>query len=81
MTDERLLIAIGRLDRALARVEAAAARAAAAPADDDGQENGGQPAEARRADTDLAALRLRHERLRAHAEDAVAALDRLIGRG
>lgn len=62
MTDERLIIAIGRLERALTRAEAAVARGAGGPADA----------------ADMTALTQRHERLRARTQEAIEALDRLI---
>ncbi|HYZ48993.1 MAG TPA: hypothetical protein VE567_08885 [Sphingomonas sp.] len=61
MTDERLTQAINRLDRALARVEAASDRAAA------------------KTDPETDRLMRRHERLRVRTQEAIAALDRLIG--
>ena len=61
MTNEQLAQAIRRLDRALARVEAASQRGAARP------------------DPAFEQLRQRHERLRSRTQDAVGALDRLIG--
>jgi hypothetical protein len=62
VTDERLAHAIRRLDRALARVEAASERAAARP------------------DPEVERLIQRHDRLRHRTREAIAALDRLIGR-
>jgi hypothetical protein len=80
VTDERTFIAIGRLDRALARLEAAAARALAAEAADAGKQE--RPDDRpNQHDAELTALRAAHQQLRARTEDAVAALDRLIGRG
>ena len=66
MSEDRLILAIGRLERGLARVEAAAARRSEAP----------PPAPDR--STELAALGERHERLKTSVERAIAALDRLI---
>ncbi|ODU19955.1 MAG: hypothetical protein ABS87_12460 [Sphingomonas sp. SCN 67-18] len=62
MTDDRLIMAIGRLERALTRVEALAGP-------------GRSPdATIRR---ELANLVQRHERLRARTKDAIDAIDRL----
>ena len=63
MTDDRLIIAIGRLERALTRAENAA--------DGTVRDAGlGQ---------NLAALNRRHEKLRNRTQEAIDALDRLIG--
>ena len=64
VTDERLILAIGRLERALARAEAAAR----AP------RSGLPPASA-----PDAALAERHESLRARTAEAILRLDALIG--
>lgn len=63
MTDDRLIIAIGRLERALTRAETAADRAVRDAT----------------LDQDLAALTSRHEKLRSRTQEAIDALDRLIG--
>lgn len=63
MTDERLIIAIGRLERALTRAESAADSATT------DAELGHR----------LAALDRRHEKLRGRTQEAIDALDRLIG--
>ncbi|HZF94891.1 MAG TPA: hypothetical protein VEZ20_08460 [Allosphingosinicella sp.] len=64
MSEERALAAIERIDRALARIEAAAGRqpAAAAP--------GHEP--------ELRQLREVHEALRGRVEGAIAQIDRLL---
>ena len=67
MPDERLVIAIGRLERALARIES--------------MPDAPLPAPAGIADADYAALEARHQRLREGAAAALAGLDRLIGTG
>lgn len=66
MPDERLVIAIGRIERALARIESLPAAPEPAPAI---------------ADAHYAALEERHLRLRDSAAAALAGLDRLIGSG
>lgn len=70
MSEEGLILAIGRLERALSRVEKAASRPAAA--DDQAAE------EAERA---LLSMSERHERLKHQVETAIGALDRLIAKG
>lgn len=65
MTDERLILAIGRIERALARLEAGPS---AAPHDDD----------VKALQARLDAMESRHGRLRESASHAVARLDRLI---
>ena len=62
MPDERALAAIARIERALARIEAAADRHAAAP----------------RPDGELRELKQVHEALRGKVEGAIAQIDRLI---
>jgi hypothetical protein len=62
MIDERALEAIERIDRAIARLEAAADRPTPAP-----QEGG-----------ELARLREAHLALRAKVEDAIGQIDRLL---
>jgi hypothetical protein len=62
---------VGRIDRALARIEAAATSPASAPAmppamDDDGR---------------AAALEAAHGALRARVESAISQIDRVIGSG
>jgi hypothetical protein len=66
MGDERVIDLIGRIDRALARIEAAGRPPAPAPAPDDGR---------------AAALEETHHRLRARIEGAISQLDRLIAAG
>lgn len=64
MTDDRLIMAIGRLERALTRVETLAAP------------GGSRDAAALR---ELESLARRHERLRSRTKDAIDAIDRLTG--
>ena len=64
MTDDRLITAIGRLERALSRIEAMGA--SPARAGDARAEN-------------LHSLQERHQRLRARTQDVIARLDRLLG--
>jgi len=66
MPDERVLSAIGRIERALARIEATAAAPAAPPPRDD---------------SDLIELRQVHQALRSKVEGAIAQIDRLIETG
>jgi hypothetical protein len=70
MADQRALDAIGRIERALARVEAASHRAQTARAarDGDGSE-------------DLERLRGAHQALRAKVEGAIGQIDRLLETG
>jgi hypothetical protein len=63
MSDDRLITAIGRLERALSRIEAKGTAPARAPA-----------VESRTDD-----LEQRHQRLRARTQDAIERLDRLLG--
>jgi hypothetical protein len=65
MGDERVIELIGRIDRALARIEAAAARRAA-PAADDGR---------------AVAVAEAHRALRDKVESAISQIDRLIAAG
>jgi hypothetical protein len=65
MGDDRVIELIGRIDRALARIEAAAARPATQRAD------GGRPA----------ALEQAHHVLRSRVESAIAQIDHLIASG
>ena len=65
MGDRRALDAIARIERALARIEAAARTPAADPADPD----------------ELAALRDAHRALRARVEGAIGQIDRLLEDG
>jgi hypothetical protein len=65
VTDERLIVAIGRLDQALTRLESAVHSAA--------------PSAPAAGSAELTELRVRHERLKGRTQEAVAALDRLIG--
>ncbi len=62
MYEDAALAAIDRIERALARVEAAAGRRAAAP----------------RPEPELRQLREVHEALRGRVEGAIAQIDRLI---
>jgi hypothetical protein len=67
MGDDRVIEQIGRIDRALARIEAAAARAPApASLPEDGR---------------AAALEDAHRTLRARVESAISQLDQLIAAG
>lgn len=67
MGDERVIDLVGRIDRALARIEAAATSPAPATAlADDGR---------------AAALEEAHNALRARLESAIAQIDRLIASG
>ena len=67
MGDDRVIELIGRIDRALARIEAASARRPApAPAADDGR---------------AAAIAEAHRTLRAKVESAISQIDRLIAAG
>ena len=63
MGDERVIELIGRIDRALARIEAAAQRPVSPPAHDDGR---------------TAALEEAHQALRAKVERSISQIDRLI---
>jgi hypothetical protein len=66
MPDERAIVAISRIERALARIEAAARRAPPASANDD----------------ELLELRQRHQALRDRVQGAVSQIDQLLaGRG
>lgn len=76
MGDDRLIIAIGRLERALARLESVGRAPAAAPAA--GADGAAAMARVQAAEAELARLRERHERLRTGAAAALAGLDRLI---
>jgi hypothetical protein len=67
MGDEKVIELIGRIDRALARIEAAARpHAPPAPTPDDGR---------------VAALEETHRALRARVESAIAQIDRLLDAG
>jgi len=66
MGDERVIELIGRVDRALARIEAASARRAAPPVHDDGR---------------AAAIEEAHQALRAKVERTISQIDRLIAAG
>jgi len=68
MGDDREIELIGRIDRALARIEAAVARRPAMPAvaPDDGR---------------AAAIAEAHRALRAKVESAISQIDRLIAAG
>jgi hypothetical protein len=66
MPDERAIQAIGRIERALGRIEAAASRPGPGSANDD----------------ELLELRQRHKALRERVEGAVSQIDQLLaGRG
>jgi hypothetical protein len=66
MPDERALLAISRIERALARIEGAAGRTHAVPADDG----------------ELEQLRQAHQALRGRVEGAISHIDQLLaGRG
>jgi hypothetical protein len=66
MGDERVIELIARIDRVLARIEAATVRRAARPAADDGR---------------AAALAEAHHALRAKVETVISQIDRLIDAG
>lgn len=66
MADDRAMEAIGRIERALARIEAAAAK---------------QPEPAPRDDTELRQLREVHQALRGKVEGAISQIDRLLAAG
>ena len=66
MADDRAMEAIGRIERALARIEAAAAK---------------QPEQAPRDDTELRQLREVHQALRGKVEGAIGQIDRLLAAG
>ena len=70
MSEDRLILAIGRLERAVSRVEASALVAATPPAPADPET--------------LAALQQltqRHDQLKRHVEGAIAVLDGIIAKG
>ena len=62
MSEDRALSAIDRIERALARIEAAAERSSSGP----------------RAEPELRRLREVHEALRGRVEGAIAQIDRLL---
>ncbi|MBV9841772.1 MAG: hypothetical protein JOY99_09625 [Sphingomonadaceae bacterium] len=64
MTDERLVLAVGRLERAIARLEALPPP---------------RPSSETVSRGDYAALEARHRRLRDSTASALAGIDRLIG--
>jgi hypothetical protein len=66
MSEDRLILAIGRMERALARVEAAAGRAPGAAAPDDAAHR---------------ALQDKHQRLKTSVNAAITALDGIIAKG
>ena len=66
MGDERVIELIGRIDRALARIEAAASRPAPPAAQEDGR---------------AAAIEEAHQALRAKVERSISQIDRLIAAG
>jgi hypothetical protein len=63
MSDDRALQAVGRIERALARIEAAATKV---------------PEPAPRDDSDLRQLREVHQALRGKVEGAISQIDRLL---
>jgi DNA-binding IclR family transcriptional regulator len=65
MPDEHAIIAISRIERALARIESAAGRAQAAPAPDG----------------ELEQLRQAHQALRGRVEGAITHIDQLLASG
>ena len=70
MSEDRLILAIGRLERAVSRVEASALNAVAPPVV--------APDETHSA---LRALTVRHDRLRQRVEGAITVLDGIIAKG
>jgi hypothetical protein len=66
MADNRAMEAIGRIERALARIETAAMR---------------QPEPAPRDDSELRQLREVHQALRGKVEGAISQIDRLLAAG
>lgn len=66
MSEDRLILAIGRMERALARVEAAAGRTPPAPVGDDDA---------------FRALAAKHDKLKSNVDAAIAALDGIIAKG
>jgi hypothetical protein len=62
MPDERAILAISRIERALARIEGAAGRTHGAPADDG----------------ELEQLRQAHQALRGRVEGAISHIDQLL---
>lgn len=72
MSEDRLILAIGRLERGLARIEAMADRPPppAAPAEPD-------PAR----EAQLLSLTHRHDRLKGRVESAIASIDAIIAKG
>jgi len=66
MADQRALAAVRRIERALARVEAAAARSASAPDGDD---------------QEMERLRSAHEQLRQRVNGAIGQIDALLESG
>ena len=65
MGDEKALAAIGRIERALARIEAAAER---------------QPRPDPRKDEEIAGLKRAHDELRGKVAGAISEIDALLGR-
>ena len=72
MADELAMQTIDRIERALARIEAASTRAAAADRHGNGDGDG---------DGELIHLREAHHSLRARVEGAIAQIDRLLEPG
>ena len=71
MSEDRLILAIGRLERAVSRVEASALNAVAAAPGTDQDET----------QSALRALSVRHDRLRQRVEGAITVLDGIIAKG
>jgi len=69
MADERTIEAIGRIERALARIEALAEQA---------QQEPHAPPEAPRDNNELLQLREAHQALRGKVEGAISQIDRLL---
>lgn len=70
MSEDRLILAIGRMERALARVEGAAVGRQAAMADTSAADQAA-----------YRSLEERHARLKARVESAITALDGIIAKG
>lgn len=71
MTDERLILAIGRIERAISRLEVRDAATSSQDSDD----------ALAAANLRIAALERQHEKLRASASEAIARIDRLLEQG
>lgn len=70
--DERMILAIGQMERALSRMESAAAKLKARP-----RQAGGDGDAAK----ELEELQKRHDNLRNAAENAIRQIDQLTGQG